>query len=67
MPFVVTSNVIVCKDLESNGAASENFDRHAAAQRAAEAAPRLPEHLRQPGDGSRRATKKPDADGSASG
>lgn len=67
MPFVVTSNVIVCKDLESNGAASENFDRNDAAQRAAEAAPRHTEHLRQPGESSRRATKKPDADGSASG
>jgi len=67
MPYVVTANCIVCKDLEGAHTAAETIGHGGVAQRPAEATPRLPEHLRQPGDGSRRATKKPETDDPASG
>lgn len=49
MPFVVTANCIVCKDLESNEERPASVAPAPAAGRTAEPAPRVPEHVRRSG------------------
>ncbi|MCO5054691.1 hypothetical protein [Thermomonas sp.] len=59
MPYVVTANCIVCKDLEG--------DDTAPTLRTSDTPPLPPEHLRAPATGQVQTTQKPDADDSASG
>ncbi|MBS0228719.1 MAG: hypothetical protein JSS23_08515 [Proteobacteria bacterium] len=58
MPFVVTANCIVCKDLEGDATAVPH---------AGNALPQPPEHLRPSASDVIDTTKKPDADDAASG
>lgn len=67
MPFVVTANCIVCKDLEVSDGTSAEAQATPASKRADITEPRLPEHFQQPAPDLIQPTEKPDADDAASG
>lgn len=67
MPYVVTANCIVCKDLGGSDGPTADVEATPPPQHADGVTPRLPEHLRQPASDPGQTEQKPDADDAASG